>query len=79
MQYREIVTEDIPQLFKIRIATRENRLTIDELQKFGITPASLDTFDFQAKDFYLKHGYEIFGVLKDCPVGHECYYLSKGL
>ena len=23
----------------------------------------LDTFDFQAKDFYLKHGYEVFGVL----------------
>ncbi|EKE01771.1 MAG: acetyltransferase, GNAT family [uncultured bacterium] len=23
--------------------------------------AHLDTFDFQAKDFYLKYGYEIFG------------------
>src|SRR3990167_6382364 len=27
----------------------------------------LDTFDFQAKDFYLKQGYEIFGVLENCP------------
>ncbi|PPE03578.1 hypothetical protein HCUR_00960 [Holospora curviuscula] len=25
------------------------------------------TFDFQVKDFYLKQGYEIFGVLEDCP------------
>lgn len=37
----------------------------------------LDTFDFQAKDFYLKHGYEIFGTLKDCPKGHCRYYLQK--
>ncbi|GKX65713.1 GNAT family N-acetyltransferase [Inconstantimicrobium mannanitabidum] len=39
----------------------------------------LDTFDFQAKDFYLKHGYEIFGVLEDCPKGHNRYYLKKNL
>lgn len=30
----------------------------------------LDTFDFQAKDFYLKHGYEIFGTLKDLSLIH---------
>lgn len=38
-----------------------------------------DTFDFQAKDFYLKHGYQVFGVLEDCPPGHRRYYLSKKL
>ena len=37
----------------------------------------LDTFDFQAKDFYLKHGYEIFGVLEGCPKEHCRYYLKK--
>ncbi len=37
----------------------------------------LDTFDFQAKDFYLKHGYEVFGVLEDCPKDHCRYYLKK--
>ena len=31
----------------------------------------LDTFDFQAKDFYIKHGYEVFGVLDECPEGHK--------
>jgi GNAT superfamily N-acetyltransferase len=41
--------------------------------------AHLDTFDFQAKDFYLKHGYEIFGVLDDCPPGHQRFYLKKHL
>lgn len=37
----------------------------------------LDTFDFQAKDFYLKHGYEIFGILNDCPKDRCRYYLQK--
>lgn len=39
----------------------------------------LDTFDFQAKDFYIKYGYEIFGVLDECPEGHKRYYLKKNL
>lgn len=37
----------------------------------------LDTFDFQAKDFYIKHGYKIFGILDDCPKGHIRYFLKK--
>lgn len=39
----------------------------------------LDTFDFQAKDFYRKNGYEVFGVLEDCPKGHCRYYMKKSL
>ena len=39
----------------------------------------LDTFDFQAKDFYIKHGYDLFGVLEDCPENHCRYYLKKKL
>lgn len=39
----------------------------------------LDTFDFQAKDFYLKYGYEIFGVLDQCPEGHKRYFLKKSI
>jgi GNAT superfamily N-acetyltransferase len=39
----------------------------------------LSTFDFQAKDFYLKHGYKVFGVLDACPKSHCRYYLSKKL
>lgn len=39
----------------------------------------LDTFDFQAKDFYLKRGFEIFGVLEDCPPGHKRFYMKKSL
>lgn len=39
----------------------------------------LDTFDFQAKDFYIKHGYEVFGILDDCPSGHKMYYMKKNI
>lgn len=45
----------------------------------GAKLVHLDTFDFQAKDFYLKYGYEIFGILEDCPKGHKRYYLRKSL
>ena len=37
----------------------------------------LDTFDFQAKDFYIRHGYEVFGVLEDCPKENCRYYMKK--
>ena len=54
---------------------------LKEVEKIAINQGCelihLDTFDFQAKDFYLKYGYEIFGVLEDCPEGHCRYYLKK--
>lgn len=50
-----------------------------EAKQMGAKLAHLDTFDWQAKDFYLKFGYEIFGILEDCPEGHERYYLKKHL
>ncbi len=55
----------------------------NEAKKSGATLAHLDTFDFQAKDFYIKQGYNVFGVLENCLVGfykdHKRYYLSKNL
>ena len=41
--------------------------------------AHLDTFDFQAKDFYLKHDYSVFGILENAPKGHSRYYMKKEL
>lgn len=49
----------------------------DEARAFGVTLAHTDSYDFQAKDFYVKHGYEVFGVLDDCPAGHQRFYLKK--
>lgn len=39
----------------------------------------LDTFDFQAKEFYEKQGYRVFSFLEDCPKEHFRYYLKKRL
>lgn len=39
----------------------------------------LDTFDFQAKVFYIKQGYEIFGTLDECPQGHKRYFMKKNI
>ncbi|WP_232002631.1 GNAT family N-acetyltransferase [Legionella sainthelensi] len=50
-----------------------------EAKQLGISLIYLDTFDFQAKDFYLKQGYEEFGVLEDCPKSHKRYYMKKVL
>lgn len=50
-----------------------------EVTEHGCTIIQLDTFDWQAKEFYEKNGYAVFGTLKDCPKGHCRYYMSKSL
>jgi GNAT superfamily N-acetyltransferase len=49
-----------------------------EAKELGGYMSHLDTFDFQAKDFYERLGYEVFGVL-DYPPGHHRYFLKKRL
>lgn len=41
--------------------------------------AYVDTFDFQARPFYEKQGYTVFGTLEDYPPGHTRFYLRKDL
>ncbi len=53
--------------------------TENEARELGGYMAHLDTFDFQAKEFYERLGYEVFGVLENCPRGHNRYYLKKQL
>jgi len=51
-----------------------------EARARGSHLSQVDTFDFQALGFYEKNGYELFGVLDDCPtIGHKRYYLKKKL
>jgi ribosomal protein S18 acetylase RimI-like enzyme len=45
----------------------------------GCDHIHLDTFDFQARDFYEKNGFKIFGAIEDYPIGHKRYYLVKKL
>ena len=39
----------------------------------------LETWDFQAKPYYIKHGYSVFSTLRECPAGHKDYGLYKRL
>lgn len=48
-------------------------------KEYGCHIVHLDTFDFQSKDFYIKQGYDIHGVLDDCPQGHKRYYMKKSI
>jgi GNAT superfamily N-acetyltransferase len=45
----------------------------------GCTNAFLDTFSFQARPFYEKLGYRVFGTLENHPAGHQHYFMSKQL
>ncbi|HET8576498.1 MAG TPA: GNAT family N-acetyltransferase [Methylomirabilota bacterium] len=45
----------------------------------GCRHVFLDTFSFQAPDFYRKLGYEIFAELPDRPPGHTHYFFRKSL
>jgi GNAT superfamily N-acetyltransferase len=50
-----------------------------EATAMGIFHAYLETTDFQAYDFYARHGYVSFAVLDDQPPGHRCFYMQKTL
>lgn len=54
-------------------------LAEDEGRRRGARQAYLDTFTFQAPDFYQQHGYQIFGVLQDFPAGHQRCFMTKQL
>ena len=48
-----------------------------EARNRGARNAYLDTFSFQAPEFYAKHGYRQFGELQDFPKGHQRLFLTK--
>lgn len=53
----------------------------DEARRRGCSRVQLDTLSFQARPFYEKRGYRVFGELEDFPAGseHTRYYLTKKL
>ena len=51
----------------------------EEAQERGAKNVYLDTFSFQAPEFYKKYGYRVFGELEGFPDGHVRYFLSKEL
>lgn len=44
-----------------------------------LTGVRVETWDFQARGFYEKCGYTVWGEIKDCPPGTVTYCLQKRL
>ncbi|RRQ50290.1 N-acetyltransferase [Maribacter algicola] len=58
-----------------KILKHTEKLAIEK----GAEISMLDTFDFQAEEFYLKNGYKPIGEIKGFPKGHRRIYFSKHL
>jgi GNAT superfamily N-acetyltransferase len=58
-----------------RLMAAAESLAIDR----GCTGAMLTTFEHQARPFYEKLGYALFGTLEGYPAGTRQYYLGKQL
>ena len=48
-------------------------------KKENLTGVRLETWDFQARGFYEKNGYELFGEIHNCPPQITEYLLKKEL
>lgn len=55
------------------------KMAEEEALKKGCHAVHLDTMSFQARPFYEKLGYTVFGVLDDLPVGHQRLFMWKSL
>ena len=51
----------------------------EEAVRLGCRNAHVDTYSFEARPFYEKHGYETFATLDEFPPGHQKHFLSKRL
>ena len=61
------------------LGTALMRQVEDLARAHGCVGVWLDTFDFQARGFYERLGYTVFGALEDHPVGHRRFFLRKRL
>jgi ribosomal protein S18 acetylase RimI-like enzyme len=59
--------------------TRLVRAAEKEAVKRLCRSAWVDSYSFQAPDFYERLGYTIFGSLDDYPAGHRRYFLQRRL
>ena len=48
-----------------------------EAGRRGCLRAHVDTYSFQARGFYEKLGYQVFGTIEDFPAGHRRFFLQK--
>ena len=61
------------------LGTQLMRQAEEEAVRRGCFGVWLDTFSFQARGFYEKLGYSVFGTIDDYPPGHSRFFLKKSL
>jgi GNAT superfamily N-acetyltransferase len=61
------------------LGTRLLTTAEQEARRRGCQRVWLDSYSFQAPEFYKKLGYEVFGMLEGFPEGHNRYFLTKRL
>src|SRR5215475_9487020 len=61
------------------LGTKLLKAAEDEALRRGCRQILLQTFDFQAPDFYVKHGFEIVAEVVDHPHGHMNLLMRKQL
>jgi GNAT superfamily N-acetyltransferase len=61
------------------VGTEIMRLAEGEAIRRGCHGAWLDTFEFQARGFYERLGYECFGELPNYPSGFARFFMKKAL
>jgi len=61
------------------MGTRLMRMAEEFAREKGCIGVWLDTFSFQAPEFYRKHGFSEFGHIDDYPPGHQRIFFKKRL
>ena len=61
------------------LGTKIMTMAMDEARLRGCVGVWLDTFSFQARPFYEKLGFSVFGQIDGYPTGHSRYFLAKRL
>ena len=64
---------------KLGIGSMMMKAAENEAIARGCKDAWLNTFEFQARGFYEKLGYECFGELPNYPIGYTRYFMKRSL
>ena len=69
----------LPAELRLLLGTALLRRAQEEARARGCTGVFLDTFSVQARPFYERQGYRVFGSIEDHPPGHARHFLTKRL
>lgn len=61
------------------VGTKIMSLIEDEANKKSIKKLFVETYGFQAKDFYKKQGFSVIGVIPQYILGHDKIFLRKDI